>query len=164
MVIFLIFGYIYLSMLFSAPVIHGLQCRIRLMNHQIRTLKIQTAWLRKYIWSTHQNEVVPLKMMLHGTIWFLVQHSTAMLEQCGNHLKPCWNNVATLCCAAMTSENKTIHSPPLPSFLHSKLGVFVVFLQVHSSSSISGKKRCMHIEGQWEKESFFLHFFKLAKH
>ena len=74
--------------------------------------------------------------MLHRTIRFLVQHSIAMLEQCCNHLKPCRNNVSTLCCTAITLENKTIHTPPLlPPF---KVGVFVVFLQVHSSSSISG--------------------------
>ena len=142
-------------MLFSAPVIHGLQCRIRLMNHQIRTLKIQTAWLRKYIWSTHQNEVVPLKMMLHGTIWFLVQHSIAMFEQCGNHLKPCWNNVATLCCAALPWLQRTKQSTPLPSFLHSKLGVFVVFLQVHSSSSMSGKTLYAYRGAVGEGKLFF---------
>ena len=136
-------------MLFSAPVIHGLQCRIRLMNHQIRTLKIQTTWLRKYIWSTHQNEVVPLKMMLHGTIWFLVQHSIAMLEQCGNHLKPCWNNVATLCCAP-------------PSSIQS--WGCLLFFYGYTVAAQSVEKTLYAYRGAVGEGKLFLHFFKLAKH
>ena len=31
--------------------------------------------------------------------WFFEQHSTAMLEECCNHLNQCRNNVATPCCA-----------------------------------------------------------------
>ena len=43
---------------------------------------------------------------------FIAQHSVAMFEQCGNHLKQGRNNVATLCCTKNRRSESSRETSP----------------------------------------------------